>query len=604
MSSASRDVFLNCPFSDKDEVKARGARWDREQRRWYVPAGMNLTPFAPWLPEAERAALDLTGTDAPSADDSLALFGGTAVTLPPVGEPDTRERFGPVPDNAPQYTVREFVTGVRKVVLSAFDHDVWIVGQITSVKERRTMHVIEIMDSDQAGAMGAARLEIKAFQGPFAAMLRKLRDVAGQDLAPGMMVRIKVRPEFDVRYHLGARLLDIDPTVTVGAFELKLRQIRQALAAEGVLGRNRALPAPVDFCAIAVIHPVGASGFEDFRRDADRLVARGLCRIHYIPATFEGMNAERSLLDAFDQARMLHETSALDALVVIRGGGSKHGLMALSTEKLAHAVCLFPVPVLTGLGHADDDTLLDELAWRRCDTPSKTIAYIRDAILGKARAGAEAFRSIAAIAQAQLAQHDHHAKTLATRITHAATLAVRRQREEILSAGTAVQHAATSARTRLAQARQAIGIAHAEIVGRAPAALAAARARADALAQSLAAAASAGLAAARSRLDQERHGLLHNARRGLERGGEMLDRMVENIRTKATDLLDGWRREAEHAATLIQALGPDATLARGFALVLDAKGKAVTTAKAIRRRTKITLRLKDGTVSVAPIKGE
>ena len=626
---ATQDTFLDCPFSDKDRVKGLGARWHGGRRGWYVPAGQDLRPFLEWLP----GGLPLPGFgDEPSdrrADPSAASLFPVTVGVPdggdgsrgrqPSAKPAPAYRSGgglwfdgedgldsapsiqgAPADNAPQMTVREFVNGVRAAVMQRFDHDVWIVGQVTSVKERRSMVVIELMDPDQAGTAQAHRLEVKAFSGVWAQISRKLLSETGQALEAGINVRLKIRPEFDPKYHLGARIIDIDPTVTVGAFELRLRRIREGLRREGLFEANRTLPAPTDFFRIAVIHPFGASGLADFKADADVLERLGLCQVIYLQATFEGQAAERSLLAAFSEAGTLHGGESLDGIILIRGGGSKQGLMGLSTEALARAICTAGVPVITGLGHADDDTLLDEVAWKRCDTPSKTIAFVRDTIRARATEGAEAMGRIASLAAAALAERQSSATRLWDSVRHAAELSVQGQRRTADQARAVAIDAGRRAQADFAQRAKEIELMASRVQSLAPALLSATRSTLERLGASVAADATEALTQGQRRLAEERGRVFQTAERRLIEQGHEIRQAIQAAERGAPEILAFQRREITHTAQLTAMMGMDATLARGFALALDGGGRAVTTAEQARGMAVFTLRFRDGEMAVAP----
>ena len=160
--------------------------------------------------------------------------------------------------------------------------------------------------------------------------------------------------------------------------------------AEGLLERNRGLPPPDDFSRVAVISPRAAAGLGDFVREAARLERAGAVEFVYLQATFQGREAAASLMTALSSALLTHLEAPLDALVIIRGGGAQTDLAWLNDLELARMVARFPVPVITGIGHARDDGILDEIACIRTDTPSKAAAR---------QAGREA---------GHVGQQDHH----------------------------------------------------------------------------------------------------------------------------------------------------------------------------------------------------
>src|SRR5690606_10875306 len=139
---------------------------------------------------------------------------------------------------------------------------------------------------------------------------------------------------------------------------------------------NRLLPPPREFTRVAVISPADAAGLGDFRSEADRLQSYGLCDFHYFHALFQGAGAEDSLVSTIAKLFEQQKSRPLyDALVIIRGGGDKAGIYDVNKVRIARCVCRFPIPVLVGIGHERDTTILDEVANSRFATPSLAISH-------------------------------------------------------------------------------------------------------------------------------------------------------------------------------------------------------------------------------------
>ena len=352
-------IYLECPFTEKDDAKAKGARWDMKTKKWYVLEGTPLEPFQKWLP---------------------------ANTLP------QEQKEKPVsPDGKPQYTVREFIFGLKTAFHELYPTEIWLMGQITKLKARGDGIEIQLMDCESnLDLKNACAMTVSAWNEKNILITTKMEQ-SGLQLQEGLLINVKIRPKFHQRYHIGGDVLDIDPAATLGEFALLQRQIREKLKLEGIYDKNKLLPKPFDYCRVAVIHPPNASGYHDFKKDADILQKLNLCEFMYFPSSFEGVNTETELLAALDLAL---EEQDIDAIVIIRGGGARQGLLNLIKESIIRKICLSPVPVMVGLGHADDKLLLDEVANISLDTPSKTIAHIRNTIQKNARDAVLAFQEI------------------------------------------------------------------------------------------------------------------------------------------------------------------------------------------------------------------
>ncbi len=189
----------------------------------------------------------------------------------------------------------------------------------------------------------------------------------------------------------------MDPSYTLGDLAAKLARIREKLQQTGLYGRNKQFPAPVEFVRVAVISPETSAGLGDFRREADRLQTAILCEFHLFPATFQGVEALSSIQTAIFEALAVHKQKPFDVLAIIRGGGSVTDLAWLNDMDLAKLLCQSPVPVFTGIGHERDNTILDEIAHTRFDTPSKVALHISTTIKDNALAAIQAWDRINAL---------------------------------------------------------------------------------------------------------------------------------------------------------------------------------------------------------------
>ena len=342
-------TYLNVPFRERNEAKAKGARWDSETRKWFVPIGRDLEPFTSWLPvdPAKLASQDLTEQ-------------GKGVPL------------------------SQLLAGVATAVEQAFRQGVWTTAEVVRV-DGDTHAYLELAERDAEGTL-IAKARAIVWGRDVERVLGTFQRATGVRLAAGIKVLIRARPEFSAQYGLTLHVDAIDPSYTLGDLEAKKRQIREQLKADGIFERNRQLPTPWDYRALLVVSPPRAAGLGDFARDADRLQRHGLCQAVYAHSRFEGEGAPASIREAIEAALAAWPAQALpDAIVIIRGGGAVNDLAWLNDYELARFICLSPVPVLTGIGHERDSTILDEVAHQRFDTPSKVVAGIQALIVKRAR---------------------------------------------------------------------------------------------------------------------------------------------------------------------------------------------------------------------------
>lgn len=317
---------------------------------------------------------------------------------------------------------------VGQVVNRGIPGAVWVRAELASVTDRRHLY-LDVVQSEDGQEVAKARATLWARERY--SLEGKFRRATGGGLRSGMKVLLYVTAEFHPQYGFSLHILDLSPEFTVGDQAIKLDNIRRVLEQEGLLERNRSLPAPGDFSRVAVVSPRQAAGLEDFVREADRLQAAGATEFVYLPATFQGREAPASLISALSAALLAHLEAPLDALVIIRGGGAQTDLSWLNDLELARMVARFPVPVITGIGHARDDSILDEIACIRSDTPSKAAAYVVNTVAAAAGAALADYRQIRATGREALREAERASVWINGRVLRAAQGQVKSEAERL-----------------------------------------------------------------------------------------------------------------------------------------------------------------------------
>jgi exodeoxyribonuclease VII large subunit len=418
-------TYLNVPFRDKDSAKALGARWDPARRQWYVPDGRELSAFSAWLPQDPGAALPAAASDwlDGSADQSLRA---AAAHVPAWGESLTPASGSlPAAEPAPGYAVpahpvgirlSQLLAGVSQLVANSFPAGLWTLVEVVDARLRNGHVYLELSERDVSGQV-LAKANAMVWASTAARILPEFERATGASLGPGIKLLLRARPVFKPQYGFSLEIDAIDSGYTLGDLEARKREIRERLQREGLFGRQQQLAVPWDYQHLLVIAPEGGAGLGDFQAEAARLQRHGVCRFDYAYSRFQGEGAAAEICSVLLQSlQRLDAASRPDAVVIIRGGGAVNDLAWLNDYDLARAVCELGLPVLTGIGHERDSTLLDEVAQQRFDTPSKVIAGIEQLIarrVGEARAH---FELIARLGQAGIAQARAGAEQAETRV--------------------------------------------------------------------------------------------------------------------------------------------------------------------------------------------
>ena len=196
----------------------------------------------------------------------------------------------------------------------------------------------------------------------------------GQALSAGMQVLVSVEPTFHELYGFSLNVIDIDPTFTLGDIARRRMEIIRQLKEEGVAEMNKELPLPRLLQRIAVISSATAAGYGDF---SDQLQSNQY-GLHFLtrlfPATMQGDGVEQSIISALNA--IASDMDSWDIVVIIRGGGSTSDLSGFDTLALAENVAQFPLPIITGIGHERDDTVIDMVAHTRVKTPTAAAEFL------------------------------------------------------------------------------------------------------------------------------------------------------------------------------------------------------------------------------------
>ena len=212
-----------------------------------------------------------------------------------------------------------------------------------------------------------------------AVILPQFASATGAQIGPGIKLLVRARPVFKAQFGLSLELDAIDSDYTLADLEASKREIRERLRGEGQFDLIRQLPAPWDYNLVLVIAPEGGAGMGDFQSEASRLQALGICRFVYVHSRFQGDGAaaeiRRALLGALACMGTGDEDAETlpDAVAIIRGGGAINDMAWLNDYALVRAACELEVPVLTGIGHERDNTVLDEVAISASTRPPKSL---------------------------------------------------------------------------------------------------------------------------------------------------------------------------------------------------------------------------------------
>lgn len=270
--------------------------------------------------------------------------------------------------------------------------NVWVRAELSDLRVAGGHCYVELVEKDERGNM-RAKLRAMIWSNIFMALRGKFYAATGKDLATGLKVLVKGSATHHNLYGLSFSISDIDPTYTLGDIERLRQEILDRLTKEGLIGRNKELLPPALPQRIAIISAEGAAGYGDFINQLEHNADGFKVYTFLFPAVMQGEKTTQSVLAALDKVEMTR--TFWDAVVIIRGGGATTDLNSFDSYELARRVATFPLPVIVGIGHERDRTVLDEIACVRCKTPTAVAEFIVGSLRNSYGHMAETVRRIA-----------------------------------------------------------------------------------------------------------------------------------------------------------------------------------------------------------------
>jgi len=262
---------------------------------------------------------------------------------------------------------------IKSAILDTLPDQYWVVAEIADLKLNQKGHCyLELVEKEGNAAIAQIKANIWAYE--YRSIGNRFQKATNEPLKQGMKILFLASLLFHEVYGLSLNIKDIDPTYTMGEMARKKKEVLDRLRREGLIDRNKALELPLVPQRIAVISSPTAAGYGDFFNHLDNNPYRYSFVHTLFPALMQGQDAEGSILKAL--AAIRKQKSACDLVVIIRGGGSVIDLNCFDGYPLAAEVANFPLPVITGIGHQKDDTVVDIAAHTKMKTPTAVAEFL------------------------------------------------------------------------------------------------------------------------------------------------------------------------------------------------------------------------------------
>lgn len=278
-------------------------------------------------------------------------------------------------------TLFELNSWVRNTLETHLSDSVWLQAELSEVRESRGHCYLAFVQKAADGNELVASASGVIWKSNWNIIRPYFERVTGRHLCAGMQVLVQVGVSFHELYGYKLIVTDIDPVYTIGDLARRRQEIMLRLEEEGVINMNREQPLPRLIRRVAVISSPSAAGWGDFR---NQLLKNGFgftFDVTLFQATMQGGDVESSIIGALNQ--IAGNLENWDVVVIIRGGGAAADLSGFDSLSLAENVAQFPLPIITGIGHERDDTVIDMVAHTRVKTPTAAAEFILSHQLGE-----------------------------------------------------------------------------------------------------------------------------------------------------------------------------------------------------------------------------
>ncbi|MCW0482537.1 exodeoxyribonuclease VII large subunit [Gaoshiqia sediminis] len=281
-----------------------------------------------------------------------------------------------------QVSLSELNQQIKETLDDAFPNLIWVKAEISELTINRAGHCyLELVEMDPVTKEVLARGRATIWSYTFRMLKPYFETTTGQAFSEGIKVLVSAKIEYHPVYGLSLNIRDIDPSYTMGDMARKRREIILRLQEDGVFEMNKELELPLVPQRVAIISSPTAAGLQDFMDQLANNPRHIRFYTKLFPAVMQGVETAGSIIQALDQVFQYEDF--FDVVAIIRGGGAQLDLASFDHYELAYHVAQFPLPVITGIGHEKDETVVDLVAHTKMKTPTAVAEFLIS--------GAEAF---------------------------------------------------------------------------------------------------------------------------------------------------------------------------------------------------------------------
>ena len=282
-----------------------------------------------------------------------------------------------MPENITDRTVfslLEVQRSIQKTLTDRYGSSFWVKAEMNKLNYyKQSGHCYPELVEKQQGKV-VAQIKSVLWREDFVLINKHFLSYLNEPLKDGIKILFQAKMIYDPVHGLSLRILDIDPSYTLGDLEKEKMESISRLVNEGIFDQNKLLPIPLLPQRIAIISVESSKGYVDFLEVLDGNPWRYKFFHYLFPSLLQGEKAIDTI--RYQLARIKKVIHHFDVVAIVRGGGGDVGLSVYNNYELARAIALFPIPVITGIGHATNDTVVEMVAHANAITPTKSAEYL------------------------------------------------------------------------------------------------------------------------------------------------------------------------------------------------------------------------------------
>ncbi len=274
------------------------------------------------------------------------------------------------------FSLFEVTRSIQKTIAERYKSSYWIKAELNKLNfYRHSGHCYPELVEKKDGKI-IAQIRSTLWKGDYFNINNNFKRVLNEPLKDGIKILFLASINFHPEYGMNLRIVDIDPSFTLGDLEREKQDTIRKLREEGIFNKNKLRKLPILPQRIAIISVETSKGYADFLQVIDLANQSWRYKFFYFlfPSLLQGDKAVPSIIRQLNEIkRVIHH---FDAVAIIRGGGGDIGLSCYNNYELAREIALFPIPVLTGIGHATNETVTEMVSFTNAITPTKLAEFL------------------------------------------------------------------------------------------------------------------------------------------------------------------------------------------------------------------------------------